>query len=170
MATPRQGDGGVLGPSDGGGAGCGQHLVELLVGRGFATRPCGPGDHSPRLPRDLELHVAHGLEVGRLVDDSRLFERGIDLSRQPLPGGGQSAALGLEVGDDLVPLLTPDRAGVIERLLGVVEEPEDRRAPPRPVGFERAELLVGDRAIGFGLDVHLELPTRQGAGGNGTGH
>jgi len=62
----------------------------------------------------------------------------------------------LGVGDDLIALLAAEPAGRDEVLVGVDEQPQERRPPRRLVGFEERDLLVGREVVGLELDVEVE--------------
>ncbi len=74
----------------------------------------------------------------------------------------QAPHLGLEVGDHHLSFVAAQRSRVGEVLLGVAQHSRKRGAPRHPVGLEDRELFRSRVAVGLGVDIHVELPRRDG--------
>ena len=164
------GDGhvGMGGPGRGGRFGVLEELGDRVGVGGGAARAARPRHHPTGLPRELEAHDAgfdhlglggggatgRALHVGAVAGDTR--SAGATFAGEAQERGGQLAVQVLGVGDDLLPLLTREAAGGDEVLVGVDEQPEQRRAPRRAVGFEHRELLGRRDVVGFELHVEVE--------------
>ena len=151
----------MRGPRRGGGLGVGQERGHLVGGGGRASRAAGPGDHPARFPRQLEAHDP-GLDgVGLGGGAGPVAGADHDAATAAFTGeaeesGGQLPVEVLGVGDHLVALLAGQAPGGREVLVGVDEEAQQGRAPPRPVGLEDRELLRGRQLVGCQLDVEVE--------------
>jgi hypothetical protein len=173
LVTVRQWDGRVLGPRARGRAGRREHRGDVLRGgrgRVVAAAPC---DDASGLPRELELRDARleddffSLRLSTALLLPRLGRRSLGflavlLAVEARPRHREAPPVELRVSEDLIALLAAEVAGGDEVLLGISEEARQSGAPGRAVGFEDRELVGRRHAVGFGLDVQVELPRRDG--------
>ncbi len=145
-----------------------------LAGHGRAGTSAPRHDASGS-PRDLELrHPGLGrassaesfTAVGTLVvlaavvvEDDAPFDR-----VEPIPCRRQAPVVELRVRQHLVAFVAGDRSDRGDVLLGLTHEAEERGAPPGSVRLEDRELLGGGLAVGFRLDVQVELPGSERGG------
>ena len=142
----------------------GEHRGDVVGGGEWSRRTGGPGDDAARLPRDLQLHLARSKDLVVVEVVVLLARRTLGSDREAFPRRGQPPVLRLEVGDDLRPLLTLQRAGARKVLFRVAQETRQRAAPRQLVGFEHGELFGRGFTVGLGAHVHVELPRRERRG------
>jgi hypothetical protein len=148
----------VGGPRRGRGVERGQALAQLVEVGGADVVAGGPGHDPAGRPRQLQAHVMGVGVLGRRrrrllgLGGAARGRTGQGLARDPGQRGAQAGQLGLEVGQHLGPLGAGERADRFEALLGVLEEAQQRQAPPLAIGLEDGYLVGRGPAVGLRLD------------------